>query len=912
MRQSTAGLILLLALVLVACVPPPTPTPPPTATADGCSEPSVMILDEGWRFRTDPDDVGLSRRWYLSPGDDSQWQQLAPGEPWETSGVDYDGVAWYRTTVSMPGWAEVYLGFGRVDDVATLWLDGERQMSWEAGDADSEAQALDITDFGEAGDQVTLTLRIEDQGGYGGVKGRVMLSDEPRGVMDDHEYVTWLFESHADWPRPDWVRGEPLAWTMTGLPETEADALVRSDGAVAPWATSPTVETWLYDPATDQLATGTQAETTFSLHQTYLPIPTWEWDALDYTVTSVLFGDIGERSVRWQISVRNADEAKRDLILVLVVRPLGINQSLAPICSAGLQGESRLWINGEPFLIAGRSPDQAGVASLQETMAATLQGQAPGDRASFHDPSGLGAATLTYRLSLDEGQSETLQFAFPVTAGADTESGSFPSVQRDAAHRLEKTTARWNSLLDEAQFDVPDDLVEAGLKASTAYLILAVDPNGPHPGPLTHDAMWVRDAAYIGLALLQLGHPNVVHDFVSDILAAQETDGRVPPIQGDNIPWEDEEWDAQGQAIFLATTYFRYTGDVAALEEWYPAVRAAARYLVKLRDTGSADEEAAVHGLLPPSKSAEDLGPSDHHYYWDNLWALTGLEEAAYAARELGRSEDAAWMEAEADALRNAILRSVERVMGSEPAYIPGAVEDTESSAMARGTVPALWPVRVLSPQSPLVGRSFDTYYERWIAADNGGFRHRQNQFWPYGGLELAHAYLRLGRQDVLHQVLGWTLEHQTLRGTFAWAEQVDPQSWGISGGDMPHAWAAASYATLVREMLVSEREGHLELFTGVPGWWFEEHRTITLAEAPTHFGKLNLHTEGTLKATDGGWHGVLRLTLSGAEPPAGFRWHLPYKAENVNGPPGTVLEEGWLTVPKGGGTVRLTFSPGE
>jgi glycogen debranching enzyme len=420
--------------------------------------------------------------------------------------------------------------------------------------------------------------------------------------------------------------------------------------------------------------------------------------------------------------------------------------------------------------------------------------------------------------------------------------------------------------------------------------------------------MWVRDAAYVGLALLQMGHAEKVRSYIPNILAAQEADGRVPPIQGDDIPWDDEEWDAQGQTIFLATTYYRYTDEIDALEAWYPAVRAAADFIIELR-AGEGDSVGPAAGLLPPSKSAEDLGPEDRHYYWDDFWSVAGLEEAAYAARVLGELEDAERFDTEADDLREAILDSVQKVMGDEPPYVPGAVEDTESSAMARGTVPALWPVKVLSPDSALMERSFDAYHERWIAPDSGGFRHRQGQFWPYGGLELAHAYLRLGRDDVLHEILGWTLSHQTLPGTYAWAEQVDPERGGISGGDMPHAWAAASFATLVREMIVTEQDGHLELFTGVPTWWFEGDRNVTLEEAPTHFGALRLHTEGTIQATDEGWSGVLRLTLSGAKPPGGFRWHMPYEPTSVEGPPGVAVEEGRLTVPESGGTVRLSFS---
>ncbi len=909
MQRSNAWLTLALVLALVACTPSGKSSPAPL-TDEACAEPSTTVLDSGWRFRTDPHNVGRSQQWYRMQLDDTDWQQLAPGEPWEFSGLTYDGPAWYRTKITMPSWDSVYLGFGRVDDAATLWVDGERQMSWVAGNNDSDIQAFDITDFGQPGDTIVLALRIEDKGGYGGIKGPIGLSEERRGVMGDEEYIRWLSESHPNWPLPEWVRGATLAWTMTGLPGAEEEALVRSDGAVAPWATAPSVEIWLYDPVTGELAKGTESGTEFSLHRGHLPIPTWSWDALGTTVESLLFGDVQERSIRWQVSVRNERKAKRDLILVLLVRPFGISPSIAPICSLGLQGNSQLWVNGSPFLIASSPPTEASVGSLDEVMHAATQGDAPAGNANFSESAGLGAATLTYALSLDEGQEEVLHFSLPVAPGADAEQGRFPSIQGDVRRRLTDTASDWEHVLSRAEVDLPDEFVAEGLKASTGYLLLALDPNGPHPGPLTHDAMWVRDAAYIGLALLQLGHADAVRAYIPDILAAQEPNGRVPPIQGDNIPWDDEEWDAQGQSIFLVTSYYRYTGDSEALQAWYPALRAAAQFIVNLR-TNESKAEGPARGLLPPSKAAEDLGPADQHYYWDNLWAVAGLEEAAYAARELGELEDATWMEAEANALRNAILHSVEHVMGAEPAYIPGAVEDVKSSAMARGTVPALWPIRVLSPESPLIKRSFQTYHERWLAPDDGGFRHRQDQFWPYGGLELAHAYLRLGQTDELHQILGWTLEHQTLPGTFAWAEQVDPNTGAISGGDMPHAWAAASYATLVREMLITEVEGSLELFNGAPDWWFEAGETIKLGSVPTHFGALDIHTESSVQQTESGWNGTLTLRLSGAEPPQGFRWQLPEIPVTVDGPPGTRVDDGELLVPATASAVHLSFESG-
>jgi hypothetical protein len=898
-------LSLALALTLAACRPSRGPTPPPSTTTNYCAEPSVIVLDKGWRFRTDRENVGIAQEWHTSSWDDSEWRPLAPGKAWEHSGLEYDGVAWYRSTFTMPDWATVYLGFGVVDDVATLWLNGERQMRWEATDSHSKAQALNITGFVHPGEQITLALRIEDHGGYGGIKGPITLSDEPRGVMGETEYLRWLFDTHNDWPMPEWLRGGPVAWTMVGRPRSGVEALVRSDGAVAPWANGPTAEVWLYDPATGELATGTEKQTTFSLYGNHLPMPTWQWEALGADVTSTLYSDTGEQAVRWEVSVRSATQIRRDLVVLLVVRPLAIDRSLAPICSVGLEGDLRLWMDGSGYLIAGTPPEAAGVGSLDDVMTAALRGMAPDSSHTFGDEAGLAAAALVYPLSVDEGEFKTLSFAFPNARLSQGEQGAFPKV----CNRLEETAAFWEDATSRTVIDVPDELVDGGLRASTAYLLLALDASGPHPGPLTHDAMWVRDAAYIGLALLQTGHADAVRSYVPHILASQEADGRIPPIQGDDIPWDDEEWDAQGQTIFLATRYYRFTGDLKTLRAWYPSLRAAARFIVDLRES-EAESDGPAAGLLPPSKSAEDLGPEDRHYYWDNFWSVVGLEEGAYAARVLGKPEDAAWMEAEADRLREAILRSVERVMGSEPAYIPGAVEDLESSAMARGTVPALWPVRVLSPDSVLVQRSFDAYHKLWIDPDSGGFRHRHGQFWPYGGLELAHAYLRLGDVEILHEILGWTLEHQTLPGTYAWAEQVDPETGGISGGDMPHAWAAASYATLVREMIVSERDGYLELFIGVPDWWFEDDQTISVTDAPTYFGVLDLHTQGTLQNTNGRWDGVLRLTLSGAKPPEGYRWKVPSEVTRVDGPPGVTMQNGWLTVPAPGGTVRLTFSP--
>ena len=51
---------------------------------------------------------------------------------------------------------------------------------------------------------------------------------------------------------------------------------------------------------------------------------------------------------------------------------------------------------------------------------------------------------------------------------------------------------------------------------------------------------------------------------------------------------------------------------------------------------------------------------------------------------------------------------------------------------------------------------------------------------------------LRLGMRTEVQQVLEWTLDHQTLPGTYAWVEAINARHGGLELGDMPHSWAAA------------------------------------------------------------------------------------------------------------------------
>jgi len=144
-----------------------------------------------WRFRTDPDGVGLQRGWHTPDADASTaaWRDLQAGSHWENQGEDlkhYTGVAWYRVDVEVP---EDWRGLDArcvlegVDDSCHLWLNGE--LIDQFGDEASkttiwlERQVAELQQRLKPGQRNTLVLRVVDHAGAGGLWKPVRLTTGP-------------------------------------------------------------------------------------------------------------------------------------------------------------------------------------------------------------------------------------------------------------------------------------------------------------------------------------------------------------------------------------------------------------------------------------------------------------------------------------------------------------------------------------------------------------------------------------------------------------------------------------------------------------------------------------------------------------------------------------------------------------
>ena len=133
-----------------------------------------------------------AQRAYISPKfNDSTWPSLTPTSSWKDTGIaefkDFDGVAWFRTTVTLTdaqAQAANELTLGPIDTYDTTWVNGVRvgggAMSWMWRDYKVPAGTF------KPGVNVVVVRVLSGGGGNGGLTGQVPF----RGVKtQDGQYI---------------------------------------------------------------------------------------------------------------------------------------------------------------------------------------------------------------------------------------------------------------------------------------------------------------------------------------------------------------------------------------------------------------------------------------------------------------------------------------------------------------------------------------------------------------------------------------------------------------------------------------------------------------------------------------------------------------------------------------------------
>ncbi len=873
-----------------------------------------MKLPEVCEFKLDSSDVGLRDQWFSETLDDSKWKTIKIGTLWEDQGYDHDGYGWYRIRFTLPkDWSKdsVFVVFGGVDDIYDLYLNGKYIASH--GDLEkritvySTFTSTDLSSIIRRSGENLLAVRVYDWGGGGGIwKQPIALVSEVKPFMPGELFLREAAEKHPGWALPRWSRRKGLAWTMVGVEDGVHEVLRSIDGSFGSTAWPFTISVWLLQSDTKELHSPENlsvSDCQSSLKNGFLPISIYSFPAGGFSVETRLFVNgrsNPDRNHRRQTLeegegvayciVRVKAEARRGpkLKLVIAIRPYLVNPFAGTASTGFVQSirfdpDSRLAMVNDsiPIIFDGRAERfVTSVLSKEGDISSVLRlAKEGGDTEVRHEVGhAMGAVIFPVEFSATKNEwSTALRIPLqPMKRKADLDRVRMAS----AAEQEEAVTLFWEQRLKSApRLQLPDKDFGNAYYASLAYILISMDKGMLHPGPLAYNYFWYRDGAYMTNALLQAGFANLVRPIMKVFMKPQLATGEFPSIFDRHYKGlGPHEWDAQGQALFTLAQYYRYTRDKPLVKQYWSSVVKADELINRTRPKIKRKEfeGTALYGILPPSVSAEDLGPGRWHHYWDDFWCAKGLNDAAFLARELGETRKAEEFQAEANELLKWTQSSYRTVMkDSSIDWIPNGPEDVHGTSMARGTGPAVWPGQLFDPRGEEIQVSFQHYYEKWIKPFGGAYLH-QGHFWPYG-FELAQCYTFLGRREITEEILRWHLDHQTYPGVYSWAEQIDTTSLWFHAGDMPHCWVAADYMNALRACLLYEENDRIILGAGVPRTWLTTGRSYGIANAPTFFGTLS-YSVGVSRNRK-----QVSLTLDGtARPPKGYSIRLPLDASAV------------------------------
>ena len=635
-------------------------------------------------------------------------------------------------------------------------------------------------------------------------------------------------------------------WTMVGNIGSSHEAIVDPRGLVTPWFDGWSLDWWVgaddrWHLPSREPAVRQRLIADAPVVETAMRVPGGDILHRAYAIRSAAADGAEELIV---VEIENATPVP--VALAVAVRPYN-PEGLAVIEQIGLHGRSHgardiVTVDGRVALLLPRTPNRVAASTFHDgDVAAIVLGGDAGTSfsAGLRCDAGMASAAFVYPLP----HRATLSFFIPLTspqrtrrrglarrrlAAAPTAPSSVPTAAQ-VANGWKAHAGRGMRLV------LPDPRLAAAVEANRRFLLLLHDGDEITPGPATYHRFWFRDAAYLLGALDRYGYA----DEVAEVLASYPRRQR-----GDGLFFsQSREWDANGAALHAIGEHWRLHRDTAAIAGLAPVVAAGAEWIERKRTGARAGLRRVEHdGLLPAGTSAGHLGPFDV-YYWDDLWGLRGMLDAAEVLDALGEADAAADTRARAGRFRadiDASLAAVASRLGT-PAIPAGPRRRIDPGAI--GSLAACWPLRLMAADDPRIAATAEVIRERFCLgpAFFQGISH--TGLATYLTLQLAFVELEVGDRRALER-LDWLLSVAT--PTWTWPEAVHPRLDGGCMGDGHHGWAAADLLTFVRNMLVRETsDGGLALCSLVPHDWLGQQ--LEVHDAPTHHGKLSFAIR---------WHG--------------------------------------------------------
>jgi len=601
--------------------------------------------------------------------------------------------------------------------------------------------------------------------------------------------------------------------------------------------------------------------------------------------------------------ITNTSDKDSTASLYVALRPLG--PAGGPVNHIALSDDaSSLLVDAHPALVSARKPSAAGVAETDTIAQLAAAGKMPLAKVAA-SPNGQASGALRFDLTIPPGRSQTLAFICPVLPGrravAHQWDGKNPWAQLDDAkpnpdsggllqpdpglayylqlncdQLFDDARAYWKDLAGRVSISLPDPLWADCYAAITAHLALCMNDNAPDVAVVNYN-VFNRDGMYSANLFHKAARPELAERAI-DYFLSHPFNGRIHP-----------EADNPGQILWIMGEHWLFTRDKTWLQRVYPSLRKLVA-MVRYYRTTPTPHWVALDGLdfgpsLPPDKRKE-LKPGScdgYHPEYTEAYDISGLRKAALLARALGNDPDADdWANLADDLFARYQQKFAKRLPKDYGSYA------------------VLWPCR-LYPYDQ--GDAYEAFKSVGPQRPAG---------WRYFALATAHQGLLAGNRAAGYGTIDQHLRHQQMAGWFAFDEGGDSGAGGWrharttwnSAVAMPHGWAIAEMALLLRDSLAFEDGDKLVLLAGVPEMWFTSPQPMKVESLPTHFGTCSFRYELA--------GNTATLTISGtATPPGGFLLRLPHALKascKADGQPLAADDKGNLPFPAAVKSIQIEF----
>lgn len=450
--------------------------------------------------------------------------------------------------------------------------------------------------------------------------------------------------------------------------------------------------------------------------------------------------------------------------------------------------------------------------------------QAPNEQHKIACDVGMATAAAKFRIPQD-GPLE-LKLTVPLATRK-----LYPRQRKAVVHPKTKTPDWQHTMGDYCKIRIPDKRKQLLYERALRGVVLNTIGEDVYPGPFTYKRFWFRDASFIVNALLCGNLAKSARPVLDSYPHRQKASGYFQSQYG--------EWDSNGQAIWILYRYWKMTQSAMDADR-LGAIGKAADWIC--RHCTETDSDAVHAGLLPAGFSAEHFGPNDF-YYWDDFWAVSGLECAAEIFAHAKNHQKATRYTDKAKQLRASIQRSLQTVSEKlRTSAIPvSPYRRLDSGAV--GSVVCGYPLQIFGAKDERLLATADYLMANCLYNKGFFLDISHSGINPYLTLHIAQVLMRAG--DVRHIELADTLS-RLATPTGQWPEAVHPRTEGGCMGDGQHIWAAAEWAVYLRNCLVYEEEknNQLVLGAGIDPRWIKPGATMQIGPAPTLWGLVEVHFE--------------------------------------------------------------------